>query len=313
MSASESPAARMPGLVSPGPVSAGLVSIVTPCLNSARFIRETIESVRAQDYPHIEHIVRDGGSTDGTLAILAEYPGLTVHSGPDRGAADAINQGFLSSHGEYFTYLNADDVLLPGAISAAVKTLGEDLITAGVYGSAWWIDEAGALIAPYPVRDFNPKLLESECFICQPASLLRRSAFEAAGMLNPDFDLTFDYELWMRLARIATLHRIPFPMAHSRMHAANKSLGQRSAVLNETFRILLQHYAYVPFRWVYAHECQRVDGRDHFFEPPRYSLRLYVKSLPVGLSLNAGARLRYAAEWLRFPSWRRFLSYLRHS
>ena len=295
------------------PVKPGLVSIVTPCLNSARFIRQTIESVAAQDYPHIEHIVMDGGSIDGTLAMLAQYSGLTVHSGPDRGAADAINQGFRYSRGEYFTYLNADDVLLPGAISAAVRALEDEPSAAGVYGNASWIDEEGATIGPYPVRDFDPQLLESECFICQPASLLRRSAFAAAGMLNPDLELTFDYEFWMRLARIATLHRTPIPMALSRMHGANKSLGQRSAVLTETFHILRQHYAYVPFRWVYARECHRVDGRDHFFEPPQHSIRLYLKSLPAGLSLNANARLRYAAEGLRFLTWRRFLNYLRSS
>src|ERR1700691_3869452 len=97
-------APRTPEPVSPEPASPGLVSIVTPCLNSARFIRATIESVAAQDYPHIEHIVMDGGSTDGTLEILAEYPALTVHSERDRGAADAINRGFRPARGEYFTY-----------------------------------------------------------------------------------------------------------------------------------------------------------------------------------------------------------------
>ncbi len=295
------------------PRTPGLVTIITPCLNSARFIRQTIESVAAQDYPHIEHIVMDGGSTDRTLAILGQYSGLAVHSGPDRGAADAINRGFQYSRGEYFTYLNADDVLVPGALSAAVKALEREPAAAGVYGDASWIDETGATIGPYPVRDFDPKLLENECFICQPASVLRSSAFEAVGMLNADCDLTFDYEFWMRLARIATLRRIPVPLALSRMHSANKSLGQRSAVLTETFRILRQHYDYVPFRWVYAHECHRADGRDHFLEPPQHSVRLYLKSLPAGLSLNANARLRYAVEWLRFLSWRRFVNYLRAS
>ena len=135
---------------SPGAVAAAFVSIVTPCFNSAPFIRETIESVAAQDYPHIEHIVMDAGSTDGTLAILAEYPDLIVHSEPDRGAADAINKGLRLAHGEYLTYLNADDVLLPGAISAAVNALAEDPSLAGVYGDASWINEAGATIGPYP-------------------------------------------------------------------------------------------------------------------------------------------------------------------
>lgn len=287
-----------------------MVSIVTPCLNSARFIRQTIESVAAQDYPHIEHIVMDGGSTDGTLAILAEYPGLMVHSGPDRGAADAVNRGFRRARGEYFTSLNADDVLLPGAISAAVKALEEQPDAVGVYGDASWINESGSMIGPYPVRDFDPELLASECFICQPASLLRSSSFEAAGLLNEEFDLTFDYEFWMRLARVGKLRRIGVPLALSRMHLANKSLGQRSAVFAETFRILRRHYAYVPFRWVFAYECHRADGRDQFFESPKYSVLRYLKSLPAGLSINADARLRYATDWLRFITWRRFLSSL---
>ncbi len=293
----------------------GLVTIVTPCLNSVRFIRDTLQSVADQDYPSIEHIVMDGGSTDGTLAVLAEFPRLIVHSGPDRGTADAINQGFQRSRGEYFTYLNADDILLPGAISAAVQALREDqpggFLYGGVYGDAAWINEAGARIGPYPVRDFDPQLLGSECFICQPASLLRRGAFESAGMLDAACNLTFDYEFWMRLVQVATLRRIHVPLALSRMHRENKSLGQRSAVLTETFRILRQHYAYVPFRWVYAFECHQADGRDHFFEPPQHSIRLYLKSLPAGLSLNPNARLRYTAEWLRFANLRRFLHYLR--
>jgi glycosyltransferase involved in cell wall biosynthesis len=289
----------------------GLVSIVTPCLDSERFIRETIDSVAAQDYPHIEHIVMDGGSTDGTLAILAEYNGLAVHSGRDHGTASAINGGFRRAHGEYFMYLNADDVLLPGAISAGVKALEEAPGAAGIYGDASWIDEAGGMIGPYPVRDFDPKLLQCECFICQPASLLRSSSFEAAGLLNEDFNLTFDYEFWMRLARITTLRRIRVPLALSRMHRSNKSLGQRSDVFVETFRILRQHYAYVPFRWILAYECHRMDGRDQFFEQPQYSVLRYLRSLPAGLSMNADARLRYAREWLRFITFRRVLRYLR--
>src|SRR5580658_7064709 len=86
----------------------GLVSVVTPCLDSARFIRATVDSVASQDYPHIEHIVMDGGSTDGTLEILEGLSGLTVYSGQDRGTASAINRGFECSRGEYLLYLNAD-------------------------------------------------------------------------------------------------------------------------------------------------------------------------------------------------------------
>jgi len=301
----------MPEPSTPPSASRPLVSIVTPSLNSARFIRQTIESVVAQDYTRIEHIVMDGGSTDGTLEILASFP-LTVFSAPDRGAAHAINGGFEHARGEYFSYLNSDDVLLPGAISAAVEGLDRDPEAGAVYGDAWWIDEHGRQIGAYPVHDFDPSLLGRECFICQPASLLRRGAFDKAGRLDPDLDLTFDYELWMRLARICPVRRIHVPLAYSRMHGSNKSLGRRAEVFRETFSILRRHYGYVPFSWVYSYVCHRADRRDQFFEPIEPSIARYVESLPVGLTINRQAKARYLAEWAKVMSWsalgRRLLS-----
>ena len=281
-----------------------LVSIVTPCLNGARFLEETIASVLAQDYPHIEYIVMDGGSTDGSLEILKRHEGrLRWISGRDRGTADAINRGFSLSRGQIFSYLNADDVYLPGAISAAVRSLSADPESSVVYGDAWWVDEAGRRIAPYPVRDFDRPLLARECFICQPASFMRREAFENAGGLDPDLHLTFDYELWMRLARVVEMRRIAETLARSRMHASNKSLGQRGEVFRETFRILRRHYGYVPFQWVYGYLCYQADGRDQFFEPFRPSIARYLQSLPHGLWVNRNAMTRYLTEWASAMSW----------
>src|SRR4029077_185982 len=126
-------------------------------------------------YPHIEYVVMDGGSSDPSLEILKRYEGrLHWVSAKDRGTADAINKGFERTKGEVFTYVNADDVLLPGAVSAVVNALQAHPEVEGVYGGAWWIDEAGARIAPYPIQDYDPRRLELECFICQPASFVRR-------------------------------------------------------------------------------------------------------------------------------------------
>src|SRR5580693_2901779 len=114
----------MPGMSEHDPP---LVSIVPPCFNASKFIQETIESVLAQDYPKIEYIVMDGGSTDGTLDILRRYEfSLRWVSGTDCGTADAINRGFALSRGEIFTYLNADDEYLPGAVSTAVRAFQAD-------------------------------------------------------------------------------------------------------------------------------------------------------------------------------------------
>jgi len=281
-----------------------LVSVVTPCLNSARYLEETIESVLAQDYPRIEYIVMDGGSTDGSLEILKRYEGrLRWVSKPDLGTADAINRGFQLSHGEIFAFLNGDDIYLPGAVSTAVEHLRDTPGAAAVYGDAWWVDETGHRLALYPVRDFDPALLAQECFICQPASFLRREAFQNVGGVDPDLDVTFDYELWMRLARTYEMRRIPTPMAHSRMHPANKTLGRRTEVFRQAFQILLRHYRYVPFQWIHAYVCYRADGRDQFFEPLQPSMARYLESLPAGLSVNRGAMGHYLAEWFSVMSW----------
>ncbi len=163
-----------------------LVSIVTPSLNMAAYIEETIDSVLAQDYPSIEYIVMDAGSTDGTPSILRKYEGrLQYFSQPDGGTADAINQGFARCGGSILAFLNADDTYLPGAISTAVSTLSANPDIAMVYGEGNWVNERGEIIGRYPTLPFDSKRLEQECFICQPASFFRREAFEAIGGMDP--------------------------------------------------------------------------------------------------------------------------------
>jgi glycosyltransferase involved in cell wall biosynthesis len=281
-----------------------LVSIVTPCLNSGQYLEAAVESVLRQDYPNIEYIVMDGGSTDSTVDVLKRYGNqLEWVSEKDRGTADAINKGFERARGTIFAYLHADDLLLPGAAAAAVEALESSPQAAGVYGDAWWIDENGTRLARYPVKDFRPRQLESECFICQPASFVRREVFVNLGGLDPRLQLTFDYEFWMRLAHVYQLKRIDRTLACSRMHPANKSLGRKQEVFRETFRVLRRHYGYVPFHWVYGFVCNAGDGRDQFFEPLKPSLLHYAESLPKGLVLNHRAPGRYLLEWLRVMSW----------
>ena len=274
------------------------VSIVSPCLNAVRFIEAAVESVLAQDYGRIEYIIMDGGSTDGTLDVLRRYQDrVTLVSASDGGTADAIQHGFELSSGSILAWLNADDVLLPGAVSAAVRGFEAYPDSAVIYGRAKWIDETGAAIGPYPVRDFDPSLLGRECFLCQPASFFRRDAFENVGGLDPDLDLTFDYELWIRLARTHHFQWIDRELALSRMHAANKTLSRRGDMFRESFRVLERHFGYVPFSWIYGYLCYRADGRDQFFEPLRPSVLRYLQSLPTGLLRNRSAMVRYFAEW----------------
>jgi glycosyltransferase involved in cell wall biosynthesis len=281
-----------------------LVSIVTPCFNAERFIEETLLSVLAQDYPRIEYIVMDGGSTDGTCDILRKYEDrLTWFSEKDGGAADAINRGFARCHGEILAFINADDVYLPSAVATAVRAFEENPDAAIVYGGGIWIDESGGRIRPYPTADFDAEQLGRGCVICQPASFIRRRALENVGGLDPALLLTFDYELWMRLARAYKFRRIDDVLALSRMHSSNKSLGQRNGVFKETFSILKRHYGYVPFDWIYSYLCYRADGRDQFFDALQPSVARYLQSLPLGLWTNRSAMPRYLWEWFRVMSW----------
>ena len=277
-----------------------LVSIVTPALNAERFIRQTIESVLTQDYPNIEYLVMDGGSTDGTVEIVKRYQDrLRYFSERDGGAADAINRGFVRSSGAIFAWLSADDTYLPGAVGAAVRRFVAEPDAAVVYGQAHWTDENGKVLGEYPrSAACDDSALAKECCICQPACFLRRSAFEQAGMLDVKLHSAFDYDLWIRLSRKHRFRPVDEFLATSRMHRSNKSLGARGLMFDESIGLLRRHYGYVPVNWIYGYLSFRRDGRDQFFEPLRRSAWLYLLSLPVGAYYNPAHVLRYGKEWL---------------
>jgi glycosyltransferase involved in cell wall biosynthesis len=277
-----------------------LVSVITPSLNAAEFIEETIRSVLEQDYPHIEYLVMDGGSTDRTLSILDRYRGrLQFVSAPDGGAADAINRGFRQARGEILAWLGADDRYLPGAVSAAVAALVEDPAAAAVYGEGYWIGEDGQTLGRYPtVAPYSPAAFRRECCICQPACFLRREAVEAVGGLDAALQSAFDYDLWIRLSRGYRFRAIPQYLAQSRMHGRNKSLGQKRRMFEECIQLLRRHYGYVPVPWIYGYVSFLRDGADQFFTPLRHSPAAYLRSLVVGSRYNARHLLRYWKEWL---------------
>ena len=275
-----------------------LVTIVTPSYNMGSFIGETVESVLAQDYPHIEHIVVDGASTDNTLEVLRAYRGkLRLVSRPDSGPAEAINRGFQMSSGSIFGWLNADDTYLPGAVREAVDGFRARPAAGAVYGGAYWTEESGAVIGPYPTQDFDPALLAEECFICQPACFLRREVFERVSMLDAALQFSFDYDLWIRAAAICRFERLERPLATSRMHRQNRTLGQRRRIFRESMMVLGRHYGYAPFRWVHSYCSYLLDGRDQFYAPLRPTFLKYILSLPVGCWYNRKQLGRYWREW----------------
>jgi glycosyl transferase family 2 len=223
-----------------------LVSIVTPSLNQGRFVLDTIRSVLGQDYPRIEYLVVDGGSTDGTLATLARHDGaLRWISEPDGGQAAAVNKGLRMASGEILGWLNSDDVYEPGAVSAAVAYLREHPETALVYGDAILIDASGRELGP--CTHVEPpdvqRLIHAGDYIVQPAAFFRRAAFEAVGGLDESLHWALDYDLWLKIARRFPLAYLPRKLARCRQTGENKTVRGGFDRLAEIERVGRRHGA----------------------------------------------------------------------
>jgi glycosyltransferase involved in cell wall biosynthesis len=275
------------------------LTVVTPVLDGAPFVAATIESVLAQAYPQLEYIVMDGGSRDGTREVVERYAGrLRYVRQSDAGQADAIARGFELGSGEVLAFLNADDLYEPGAFAAVVAAFerGADV----VYGDARFIDASGTEIGHYPVADFDPATFERTCFLSQPATFFRRSAYDRAGGIDRSLHFAFDYDLWIRLARVARFERIDRTLAAARMHPASKTLGQRRASLEESIGVLRRHFGYVPHPWAYALTSNLFDGKDQFFEPTKPSPLKVAASLAMGLYLNPTRPLHHLRDWASY-------------
>jgi glycosyltransferase involved in cell wall biosynthesis len=214
-----------------------LVSVVTPSLNQGRYIEETIRSVAEQEYPFVEHVVVDGGSTDGTLDVLRRHPHVRWISEPDAGQADAIAKGFRIASGEILAWLNSDDLYLPGAISAAVEAIRRERC-ALVYGGWRQIDESGATIKNVPPKDWDYEmLLERANFVAQPTAFFTREAYEAVGGIDRRYRYAMDHDLWLRIGARWPVCCLERALAAFRFHPASKTTTESDAFAREVVAV----------------------------------------------------------------------------
>jgi glycosyltransferase involved in cell wall biosynthesis len=184
------------------------ITIVTPAFNAAATIERTIASVRAQDYPgELEHLVVDGASTDGTVALL-DAAGVRYISEPDRGLAHAMNKGIALARGEIVGEINADDVYAPGALAAVGAAFAEHPQAEWVTGRCTIIDGDGReirrAVTAYKnvlLRRYSLPLYLTHNFVSAPATFFRRDVLRELGGFDERYRISVDYDLQLKLAR----------------------------------------------------------------------------------------------------------------
>ena len=218
------------------------VSIVMPSYNQAKFLEETMLSVLDQDYPNIEYIIIDGGSDDGSKEIIENFADRLAYwqSQKDKGQTDAINQGFTKASGEILAWLNSDDILYPGAVSAAVRQLKAHSEVGMVYANCHWIDAEGKVIGDFPAAQTDlKKLRRGYVHIPQQTAFFRTDLWRKVGPLDDSFYFAMDYDLWTRLASHVPLLYVQELWAAFRLHEGAKSIAEDDRCWPEMLRV---HY-----------------------------------------------------------------------
>lgn len=218
------------------------LSIVTPSFQQARFLPDCLASVRtaAERAPgvRVEHLVIDGGSTDGTVDILRDQTWASWISEADRGQAHAINKGLARAGGDILAYLCADDLYEPDALRLVAEAFEAEAETDVVYGDFFFLEGRSGWKRLKKAGDFSPERLDAGNFLGQPAVWWRRRVHERFGGFDESLRYCMDHEYWLRIARGTRWRHVPEPLAVARLHADSKTGGQLAAAWWEAARML---------------------------------------------------------------------------
>lgn len=214
-----------------------LVSVITPTYNQADFLKDTLESVLAQDYPRIEYLVLDDGSTDETPQILAEYSDrVASERQTNRGQTPTINTGWERAQGDILTWLNSDDTFLPGAVTTAVNYLQEHPDVGIVFGDCMFTRADGAAIERSKDRtgfDYRDFVLQCENPIPQPSAFIRRAVIDDVGLLDPSYYYFMDWDFWLRAGIRHQIAYFPELLSTYRLHQESKTVAQAARAAPE--------------------------------------------------------------------------------
>jgi glycosyltransferase involved in cell wall biosynthesis len=243
-----------------GATSGPLVSVITPVLNGKRYLATCIESVLSQSYPNIEHVVVDGGSTDGTLEMLAEYSSkyparVRYMTGKDKNPEDAWNKGICASKGDILGWLGSDDVYLPGAVEAVVDFFRMNPDAAFVFGGFDTIDEQGNVLERNMSKDFDfDEALNDTCWIPTTSAFYTREVVQNIGLLDTEL-VPADFDYWIRIAKVYRPYRIHKALSQFRIHPGSitGSPGIGAKYAYATYRTSRRHGGRVFSRRLYRY------------------------------------------------------------
>lgn len=227
------------------------ITIITPSYNQADFLEATIRSVLMQNYPNLEYIVIDGGSTDGSIEIISHYQDRLAYwvSEPDTGQCQALNKGFVRATGDWMAWLNSDDIFLPGALWTVARTIRSNVECDWIVGAVDFVDADLKPVGVFkPVfrtndwLDFVCTKLKNGTALPQAGSFWSRKAWDAAGKLDESLHYAMDHEYWGRLAyngfRPICLEQI---LALFRLHQQGKTARGENEFLVEE-RIIVEKW-----------------------------------------------------------------------
>lgn len=225
-----------------------LVSVVIPCYNQAHFLGEAIESVLAQTYRCFEVIVVDDGSRDEVDAVSARFPGITYFRQPNQGVSGARNAGLKVSRGAYVVFLDADDRLLPEALSIGVENLKSHPDCAFVWGQCRHSNKAGEPIPappkPWIKQEHYVNLLRTNYIRTPGVVMYRRAVFDAVGGFDPELQGGEDYDLHLRIAREFPVHGHNRVVLVYRVHQSS-AMHSSARIFQDTMKALKRQRRFV--------------------------------------------------------------------
>ena len=228
-----------------------LITIAVPSLNQGKFLNDALESIFTQDLP-VEVYVMDGGSTDCSLEIIHKWGRKLTgwSSGQDNGQAAAVNKGLSQGSAPYVCWLNSDDLFLPGGLKLMLTELERLPLVPGVYGRAWNKHHPSGKLTPVCVEPFSISRLSRRCIISQPATLIRRSAWDMVEGLDESLNMAMDYDLWWRIyKKVGPLSFLDEHIAINTIHRSTKTKTNRRMHYKEAMSVVQTHFGSIPLKW----------------------------------------------------------------